>query len=112
MQSHRPGMTAEKKSRDGIQAMALLIVPACLLVLALLVGPMILMFRISLNQFSPTQLMIQAVSPENYIKAATDPYYQEIIATTLGIALLCTLLTLVLAFPAAYWLGRIESRWK
>ncbi|MGC2087641.1 MAG: ABC transporter permease, partial [Bradyrhizobium sp.] len=92
--------------------MALLIVPACLLVLALLVGPMILMFRISLNQFSPTQLMIQAVSPENYIKAATDPYYQEIIATTLGIALLCTLLTLVLAFPAAYWLGRIESRWK
>ena len=92
--------------------MALLVVPACLLVLALLVGPMILMFRISLDQFSPTQLVVQALSPENYVKAATDPYYQEIIATTLGIALLCTLLTLVLAFPAAYWLGRMESRWK
>lgn len=92
--------------------MALLVVPACLLVLALLVGPMILMFRISLNQFSPTQLMVQAFTPENYIKAATDPYYQQIIVSTLGIALLCTLLTLVLAFPAAYWLGRIESRWK
>jgi len=92
--------------------MALLVVPACLLVLALLVGPMILMFRISLNQFSPTQLMVQALSPDNYIKAATDPYYQQIIASTLGIALLCTLLTLILAFPAAYWLGRIESRWK
>ncbi len=92
--------------------MALLVVPACLLVLALLVGPMILMFRISLNQFSPTELMVQAFTPENYIKAATDPYYQQIIVSTLGIALLCTLLTLVLAFPAAYWLGRIESRWK
>jgi putative spermidine/putrescine transport system permease protein len=92
--------------------MALLVVPACLLVLALLVGPMILMFRISLNQFSPTQLMVQAFSPENYIQAATDPYYQQIILSTLGIALLCTLLTLILAFPAAYWLGRIESRWK
>ena len=92
--------------------MALLIVPACLLVLALLVGPMILMFRISLDQFSPTQLMVGAVSPENYIKAATDPYYQQIIVSTLGIALLCTVLTLVLAFPAAYWLGRMESRWK
>lgn len=92
--------------------MALLVVPACLLVLALLVGPMILMFRISLNQFSATQLMVQAFTPENYIKAATDPYYQQIIVSTLGIALLCTLLTLVLAFPAAYWLGRIESRWK
>jgi putative spermidine/putrescine transport system permease protein len=92
--------------------MALLIVPACLLVLALLAGPMILMFRISLDRFSPTQLMVEAVSPENYIKAATDPYYQQIIVSTLGIALLCTLLTLVLAFPAAYWLGRMESRWK
>ncbi|MGJ4904237.1 ABC transporter permease [Bradyrhizobium sp. HKCCYLS2058] len=92
--------------------MALLVVPACLLVLALLVGPMILMFRISLNQFSPTQLMMQALSPDNYIKAATDPYYQQIILATLGIALLCTLLTLILAFPAAYWLGRMESRWK
>ncbi|CCD84124.1 Putative ABC transporter (permease protein) [Bradyrhizobium sp. ORS 285] len=92
--------------------MALLIVPACLLVLALLIGPMILMFRISLNQFSPTQLMVQALSPDNYIKAATDPYYQQIILATLGIALLCTLLTLILAFPAAYWLGRMESRWK
>jgi putative spermidine/putrescine transport system permease protein len=92
--------------------MALLVVPACLLVLALLVGPMILMFRISLNQFSPTQLMIQAFSPDNYVQAATDPYYQQIILSTLGIALLCTLLTLILAFPAAYWLGRIGSRWK
>ncbi|WP_316226198.1 ABC transporter permease [Bradyrhizobium sp. SZCCHNS3052] len=92
--------------------MALLVVPACLLVLALLVGPMILMFRISLNQFSPTQLMVHALSPDNYVKAATDPYYQQIILATLGIALLCTLLTLILAFPAAYWLGRMESRWK
>ena len=92
--------------------MALLVVPACLLVLALLIGPMILMFRISLNRFSPTQLMVQALSPDNYVKAATDPYYQQIILATLGIALLCTLLTLILAFPAAYWLGRMESRWK
>jgi putative spermidine/putrescine transport system permease protein len=81
-------------------------------VLGLLVGPMILMFRISLNQFSPTQLMIEAFSFDNYVRAAADPYYQEIILTTLGMALLCTASTLVIAFPAAYWLGRLESRWK
>ena len=92
--------------------MALLVLPACLLVLGLLIGPMILMFRISLNQFSPTQLMIEAFSFDNYVRAAADPYYQEIILTTLGMALLCTALTLVIAFPAAYWLGRLESRWK
>jgi putative spermidine/putrescine transport system permease protein len=73
---------------------------------------MILMFRISLNQFSPTQLMIEAFSLNNYVQAASDPYYQEVILTTLGMALLCTALTLVIAFPAAYWVGRLESRWK
>ena len=92
--------------------MALLVLPACLLVLGLLVGPMIVLFRISLNQFNPTQLMIEAFSFDNYVRAAADPYYQEIILTTLGMALLCTALTLVIAFPAAYWLGRLESRWK
>jgi putative spermidine/putrescine transport system permease protein len=92
--------------------MALLVVPACLLVLGLLIGPMVLMFRISLNQFSPTQLMIQAFSFDNYARAAADPYYQEIILTTLGMALLCTALTLVIAYPAAYWVGRLQSRWK
>jgi putative spermidine/putrescine transport system permease protein len=92
--------------------MALLVLPACLLVLGLLIGPMILMLRISLNHFSPTQLMTEALSAENYIQAAQDPYYQEIILTTLGMALLCTALTLVIAYPAAYWLGRLQSRWK
>ncbi|MFB9269969.1 ABC transporter permease [Bradyrhizobium erythrophlei] len=92
--------------------MALLVLPACLLVLGLLIGPMMLMFRISLNRFSPTQLMIEAFSFDNYARAAADPYYQEIILTTLGMALLCTALTLVIAFPAAYWLGRLQSRWK
>jgi putative spermidine/putrescine transport system permease protein len=92
--------------------MALLVVPACLLVLGLLVGPMILMFRISLAQFSPTQLMMHTFSLDNYLRAATDPYYQQVVLLTLGIALLCTALTLVIAYPAAYWVGRLESRWK
>jgi putative spermidine/putrescine transport system permease protein len=92
--------------------MALLVLPACLLVVGLLIGPMILMFRISLNHFSPTQLMTEAFSVDNYVQAAQDPYYQEIILTTLGMALLCTALTLVIAYPAAYWVGRLQSRWK
>jgi putative spermidine/putrescine transport system permease protein len=92
--------------------MALLVVPACLLVLAFLVAPMILMFRISLAQFSATRLMTETFSFDNYVRAATDPYYQQVILLTLGVALLCTALTLVIAYPAAYWVGRLQSRWK
>jgi len=92
--------------------MALLVVPACLRVLGLLLRPMILRIRTSLAQFSPTQLMTHTFSLGNYLRAATDPYYQQVILLTLGIALLCTALTLVIAYPAAYWVGRLESRWK
>ena len=92
--------------------MAALVLPAALLVLALLVAPMAMLFRISLNQYSPTQLMIEALSPENYLRALADPYYREVLATTMGVALSCTVIALLLGFPAAYWLARMESRWK
>ena len=88
------------------------LLPAVLVVMALLVGPMVLLGRISLNLYSPTELMTAAVSPRNYAAAVADPYYQSVMGTTLGVAVLCTALTLLLGFPAAYRLARTESRWK
>jgi putative spermidine/putrescine transport system permease protein len=92
--------------------MAALVLPAGLLVLLLLVAPMLLLARISLNQFSPTELMVEATTAENYLRALQDPYYQQVLGTTLGVALGSTLLALALGFPAAYWLARMQSRWK
>jgi putative spermidine/putrescine transport system permease protein len=91
---------------------AVFVLPAVLVVAALLIGPMILLARISLNLYSPTQLMIEATTAQNYINAVADPYYRGVMATTLVMAFLCTALTLALAFPAAYRLARMESRWK
>jgi putative spermidine/putrescine transport system permease protein len=92
--------------------MALLILPAGLLVLALLAAPMAILFRISLNRFSPTELMVEALTPDNYIQAFSDPYYRTVLMTTLLMALGCTLIALILGFPAAYSLARMQSRWK
>lgn len=92
--------------------MAALVLPAGLLVVMLLVAPMLLLARISLNRFSPTELMVEATTAENYWRAVQDPYYQQVLGTTLGVALGCTVLALALGFPAAYWLARMESRWK
>lgn len=92
--------------------MSALVLPAVLVVAALLIGPMVLLARISLNQYSATQMMVEATTPQNYINAVTDPYYRSVMATTLVIALTCTALTLALGFPAAYRLARMESRWK
>ena len=92
--------------------LAPLVLPAGLLVAALLVAPMVFLFRISLNEYSPQTLMIEALQLGNYLRAIGDPYYQQILGATMGIALLCTLLSLAIGFPAAYWLARMESNWK
>lgn len=92
--------------------MAIFILPAGLLVCTLLIAPMLMMARISLNHYDAMSLMVEALTAENYLRAVADPYYQRVLATTLGVAVGCTLLTVLLAFPAAYWLARMESRWK
>ncbi len=92
--------------------MAALVLPAGILVALLLVAPMVLLFRISLNEFSPTQMMVEATTAANYLRAVGDPYYRSVLLTTLAVALGSTLLALTLGFPAAYWLARMQSRWK
>jgi putative spermidine/putrescine transport system permease protein len=92
--------------------MAALVLPAGLLVLALMVGPMLLLARISLNEYSPTQLMIEAFTAANYLRALADPYYRDVLGTTLAVAGGCTLLALLIGFPPAYALARMQSRWK
>ena len=53
---------------------------------ALMVAPMALLFRYSLNQYSPTELMIEAFTGANYLAAVTDPYYLEVMGRTLRTA--------------------------
>ena len=91
---------------------ASLLVPASLLVAALLVGPMLYLARISLNHYDPAQMMQAALTLENYARAVADPYYRGVMATTLVMALIATLTTLILGFPAGYWIARMQSRWK
>ena len=92
--------------------MAALVLPAGVLVALLLLAPMALLFRISLNEYSPTEMMVEATTAANYLHAIGDPYYRSVLLTTLAVATGSTLLALALGFPAAYWLARMESRWK
>lgn len=92
--------------------LAPLVLPAGLLVCVLLVAPMAFLFRISLNLYSPQTLMTEALQAGNYLRPLADPYYREVLSSTLGVALLCTGIALVIGFPAAYWLARMEGRWK
>ena len=89
-----------------------LVAPAALLVAACLLLPMGLLARYSLNRFVPGQFMTEALTADNYVRAATDPYYRAVLGTTLLMAAGVTLACLLLGMPLAMRLARITSGWK
>ena len=86
--------------------------PATLLVLVFLALPMLMMLRYSFNSFVPGKFMVEAVTPENYVKLATDPYYRHVLGLTLTVSASVTVLTLILGWPVAQFLARTQSRHK
>src|SRR5215470_18061885 len=104
-------LSNEERGGSLLMASTLLAPASCVVVLGLLV-PILILLRYSFNKFDPRLMMLEAVTLENYVKFFTDPFYTNVFWTTLRVALLCTLVCLVLAFPLAYVLARSESRYK
>lgn len=88
---------------------AALTAPAVLFVILLLLGPVAILFRYSFNRFVPGELMVSAFTLENYARFLADPFYQEILLTTLRISLVSSVICLVLGFPVAYFMTRLAS---
>ena len=88
------------------------VAPASLLVAIGIVLPIVILFRYSLNQFTPAKMMVDAFTLENYAKFLTDPFYVAVLVRTIRVAAVCTAICLVLAFPMAYCLARTRSRFK
>lgn len=101
----------EKANTNHISAGAL-IGPATVIVLLGLLIPIGILFRYSLDRYDPQALMSNALTLDNYVKFLTDPYYRNVLFTTVRVALLCTLACLVLGFPLAFVLARTRSRFK
>ena len=99
------------EARQGVAA-APFLTPATLVVTIMLVAPLLLLLRFSVNRFDPAELMIETVTLANYVRFFTDPFYVGVLRTTLGVAAATTLLCLVLGVPLAYRLARMQSRWK
>ncbi len=78
----------------------------------MLLAPLLLVLRFSLNRYDLTELMIETVTGANYRRFVSDPFYVGVLRTTLGVAVISTALCLVLGLPIAYRLARMQSRWK
>src|SRR5690606_15774726 len=96
-------------NRPGI----LMAAPALLLIVLVIVLPQLLLLRMSLNQYSPTEIMISALTLENYAKAVTDPFYIEVLSRTFAVSGASVVISLILGLPLAYTTSRTRSqRWK
>jgi putative spermidine/putrescine transport system permease protein len=91
---------------------AFFLTPALATVMVVLVLPLLLLLRYSFNHFEPGQFMVEAATPENYVKFFTDPYYRKVMLVTVGVAAISTLFCLLLGYPAAYLLARSKWRYK
>ena len=89
-----------------------LVVPATIFVAIGLLGPIAILFRYSLNQFIPGQFMVDGLVIDNYVKFFTDSYYLNVLLRTVRVAVICTIACLIMGFPLAYVLARMQSRFK
>ena len=87
-----------------------LVLPALVLVAAFLLAPLGLILRYSLDKYDPIKLMLGLFSFENYVQAVADPFYRNVLATTAKISALSTVIVMLLAFPVAYCISRVESQ--
>jgi len=89
-----------------------LLVPCLMALLLLVYLPQVLMFAVSLGHRSAYGAVVYGTSPSNYWRAI-DPLYAWILWRSLLLALATTVTCLVLAYPVAFWLGRIiPPRWR
>ena len=86
-----------------------LVAPATLFVAIGLLIPVAILFRYSLNAFVPGKFMVEALTLDNYVRFFTDPFYLNILWRTSRVAFVTTLICLILGFPLAYVLARMQS---
>jgi putative spermidine/putrescine transport system permease protein len=106
-----PAMPSTRASAPGWTAAAML-APATIVVTIGIVIPIVILFRYSLNQFTPAKVMVDAFTVENYVKFFSDPFYVAVLLRTIRVAAVCTAICVVLGFPMAYVLARTRSRFK
>lgn len=97
--------------RKSLAASSML-APSLLLIVVVLILPLGLLMRYSFNAFVPGKFMVDALTAANYLQVVTDPYYRDILVTTILMACGVTFCCLVIGFPIAQFLARTTSRYK
>src|SRR5918994_361847 len=107
-----PAQFQSDETRSSLLSATTLVGPATVFVVAGLVLPLAILLRYSFDKVDARRIMIDTFSFDNYVKFFSDPYYTGVLATTLRVAALCTVVCLIMGLPLAYMLARTQSRYK
>lgn len=89
-----------------------LIVPVVALLFAFFVLPYLTILIMSVRTASGSAPYGDGYTLVHFTGALSDGYILGVLARTVGVGLLVTIITLVLGYPVAYHLARTDSRWK
>ena len=96
----------------GAARLGWLAAPTGLVLLLAFVTPMALILRYSANEFVPGQLMRDALTPANYVRFFTEPFFQKLFLTTLLVSLASAAFALFAGLPTAFALRRLGAGWR
>lgn len=82
-----------------------LAVPPIATVLLFFTGPLVYLFWVSLHAGSQSELYGPAVTIQNYTAILGDSFYLAIIRRTLGVAAVILAISLLIGYPAAYFVA-------
>ena len=85
---------------------ALHLAPVTLFYVMFLIVPYAMVLRLSVFRFSSMQLYVPEFTLANYVAVLTDPFYLALMARTVGLGLLVTLVSLVMGYPLALLIAR------
>ena len=89
----------------------LVLLPAMLISLALLGTSQFIFLTGSLHRDLGMGRLAHTLSLDNYTQLASDSYYLATLKLSIVVSAIATALTLLLAFPVAYIIARMKSRW-
>jgi ABC-type spermidine/putrescine transport system permease subunit I len=114
-------MSVERRSEAGVRESSLiafvrknaryfLILPPLIVVILFLVVPSLMVLLLSFNKGSVTRFDPTMISLDNFIAVFSRPSTYIILRDTLGMSVLAALVTLLVAYPVAYFLSfKIQS---
>lgn len=98
------------RTRPVISSTSLLLFPAIAFIICVFGWPLVYLVRMSFNTHPPTGIYVEAWTLQNYVTVLTDPTQLSAIWTTVSIAFITAVITVVTAFIFAHFVWQREGK--